>query len=46
MLTPKITELSRVSCHRRQVELVHAALLSGIVVREERVRRDGRQTRS
>jgi hypothetical protein len=45
MLTPKVTELSRVSYHRRQVELVRASLLSGVVVREERVPRDGGQTR-
>jgi hypothetical protein len=45
MLTPKVVEVSRVSCHRRQVELVRASILSGVVLREEQARRVRREVR-
>jgi hypothetical protein len=40
VVTPKVTEISRLTAHRRQVELVRASVLSGVVHRQERVQRD------
>lgn len=44
VLTPRVTELSRLSAHRRQVAFVRASLLRGLSYNRE-VERTGKGTR-